>query len=198
MKKQENLSRRSFLKGAGAAGVAALIVPTTTALADETVDFLEVERYIPEVPVSDDDTINRLNRNALDKWKGAVREALEQNAEVCKNQDFGDAASINSKVTGCAKEVKMWDIPCTIAYCAVYDVADDRSIGRVCGIKSYARYFAPDVKPVSASWAKTSSQKSLTALFVTDVTWNPGIYPTRTETIITYAEFSADGFVLSC
>ena len=199
--KQKDLSRRTFLKGAGiagAAGVGALILPTVPAFADEGDASFDVSEYIPEIPTSDNAAIRKANANALEKWEQAVREARTQRAEICMDQDTQEPNSIASRVTGTSKEVKMWNIPCTIAYCAIFDTADDKSISDVWRANSYARYFGPGIKHISGSWAKTNGQKTLAALFVTEVTWDPGIYPAHTETIATYAEFSADGFVLSC
>ena len=199
--KQKDLSRRTFLKGAGIAGAAsvgALILQTVSAFADEGGDSFDVSEYIPDVPISDNAAIRKANANALEKWEQAAGEALECGVEIRLNQGWGEPDSVNTRVTGTSKDVSMWNIPCTIVCCVAYNVAEDKNITEVCGIKSYALCFGPIVEPLSAGWTTTNNGKTLATLFVTDVTWDPGIYPAHTETVATYAEFSADGFVLSC
>ena len=202
--KQKNLSRRAFLKGAGVAGAAsvgALILPTVPAFADEGDASFDVSEYIPGVPISDNAAIRKANANALEKWEAALKEARTQRAEICRDQAFGEPNSINSHVAVFPKEVKMWNIPCTISCCAIFDTPEDRedgSIKEVCRVGSWAMFTGPEVKHISGSWAKINNGKTLATIFVTEVTWDPGIYPVHTETVATYAEFSAGGLVLSC
>ena len=193
----DKLTRRNFL-AASAAGAASLILPAASALANETISLFDISEFIPDIPVSGDSEIRKKNAIALEKWETAVREALRQGGEICLDQKKTEPDTYNYMVPGCAQDVSMWNIPCTIEYIALYDTASDETIGNVYDITAHARYWGPVVDNVNSFWVKTDNKKKLAALFTINVTWDPRIYPAHTETIVTYAEYSSKGFVLSC
>ena len=193
----KKLTRRAFL-AASAAGATALVLPATTTLASETASPFEVSVCAPSVPVSSDDQIRRKNAIALEKWEAAVKEALTQRSEICLESAMIEPEEAGYLVSVHPKEVSIWNISCTILYCVMYDATQDRSISDVYTIKSYPECVGPEVEQISAYWAKINHKKTLAALFTTNVTWDPGIYPARTETIATYVEVAAEGLILSC
>jgi len=104
---KETVSRRNFVSTAAVAGLATLLYPTGTLLADEKSDpvFLKADlgRFAPSVPVSGDSAVDDMNQRAIGKWLEAVQETLDEGGEICLNTSIDPSPVTQLEVDGIAK-----------------------------------------------------------------------------------------------
>jgi len=184
------LTRRGFFLSS-VAGAVAVILPTTVANAVEMNTMSNLEDFIPIIPLSSDETTNYMNQKALGRWSEAVREAYEQGSYIYDNPG-AEPCSGDYRATVCTKVVTKWNIPCMILFNVIFAVAPGGDIGEVFRIDSYAQSSGPTVHYDRGWFIRKGNKQEIAAFFVTDVTWDPGIYPAQTETIATYVEFSSE------
>lgn len=202
---KKNLSRKEFLAVSvlGVAGAMASASFPQVALADSMPDS-EVRRYMPDIPSSNNDEINRMNDEALELWGKAVRESLANGSEIVvvnNPPEVVEDIAPNPLTRGamptyyspsCTKTVGWWPNSCTLGFTAYY-YAIPGWVSRFSGATSYAASWGASVTHLSYSYATVNGGRSYAVNYTTQVTWQPGIPLQSTEIITSYAQFDSNG-----
>jgi len=193
----EGLSRRSFLI-ASVSGATCFALQGSSVFADESPPAIDMEVYLPDIPISSNEEINLANKISLEKWKNAVTKALDEGEIIRIDPEAIEPNTGLYDCPMCIKTVTLLKIPATLAFNAIFTTSSNECIENVYEIKSYDLYLAPSVKHVSGRWTRVNNGKTLVSSFLTDVTWNPRTKAAFTETIVSYVEFHASGSTWCC
>jgi hypothetical protein len=189
-------TRKEFLLSSPVTATTFFLLSPQDALADNTDDAVDIDIYIPDIAESRNDDANQMNRIALQKWEIAVIDALEEHSDIRLEPNQIEPTTLPYLCPVNIKTVSRWNIPCEIAFCAMYDISQERDglIGEVFSLNAYAVNYGPDVEPVHGLWAKINSGKTLATLQTVNVTWDPGIFPAQTECFTFYIEYNTIGY----
>lgn len=186
------ISRRTFL-GLSVLGASTLLVPHC-AYADESISSSTIDRWMPSIPVSDNETIRLQNETALRYWRHAVEQALKDSEPiVILNASDNTIVPFSYYSPTCTKVVGYWPNSCTLGFCIYYDT-EGSTITNVYGGTSFSTNGGALVEHLNLTYSLADKRRTICASFTTKVTWQSGIPALEsTEIITTYAEFYYNG-----
>jgi len=183
------LTRKDFLRTSVFGTVGLFLLSPTSVFASDRPESIDASMYLPNIPASRNTAVNQENQSELAKWESSVKKAFAFDDDINMNHSNHEPVTGNNRYNVCTRKVTTYNIPCEIAFDAVFETLPDGTIGEVYVINSGETAWGPTVKLVQSSWVKEDHGKKLAAFYVVDVTWDPGIYPKTIETYGFYQEF---------